>query len=185
VRLAAVVVLAVVVLALVVAGCGGGGGGVSAEEAWAEGVCSSIASWQTEVETIATDAVAAITEPGATRATVEAAIDDGLAATRTLVDDLRASIPPETPDGDEAKAELEAFVDDVSAANDEVENALEALPDTARLPQVITELSSLATTLQQTIVSGRTLVTDLQELGGEIRDGFENAGSCQELRDQS
>jgi hypothetical protein len=178
VRLAALLVLVVVT-----AGCGGGGGSSAEEEAWANEVCASVASWRAEVETIATDAAEAITEPGATRETVETAIENGLEATGTLLEDLRSAVPPDTPDGDEAKAAVDAFLDDVSSADDEVENALAGLPEGAGLAEVITELSGLAASLQTTIDGGRTLVTELTELGGAMKDAFENADSCQELRE--
>jgi hypothetical protein len=173
---------AVIVLALVAAGCGGGGSSAE-EEAWANEVCATIASWRTEVETIATDAAEAITKPGATRDTLEGAIDDGLDATKTLLRDLRGAVPPDTSEGEEAKAAVDAFLDEVSAANDEVETALADLPDAAGLAQIVAALSGLATNLQTTVESGRTLVTELTELGGTMKDAFENADSCQELRE--
>src|SRR5688572_25268761 len=174
---------AVIVLALVAAGCGGSGGASAEEEAWANEVCASIASWRTEVETIATDAAEAVTEPGATRATIVGAIDEGLDATKTLVGDLRAAVPPDTSEGNEAKAAVDAFLGDVQASDDEVRSALAGLPDDAGLADVIAELSRLATNLQATIESGQALVTDLTELGGSLKDAFENADSCQELRE--
>jgi hypothetical protein len=174
---------AIIVLALVAAGCGGGEGSSAEEEAWANEVCTSIASWRTEVQTIATDAAQAVTEPGATRDTVEGAIDDGLQATETLLEDLRGAVPPDTSEGDEAKAAVDAFLDDVSSANDEVESALADLPEGAGLAAIVAELSGLATSLQTTVESGRALVTELTELGGTMQEAFENADSCQELRE--
>ena len=114
-----------------------------------------------EVETIATDAAEAITEPGATRDTVEAAIDDGLEATETLLEDLRGAVPPDTPEGDEAKAAVDAFLDDVSSANDEVESALADLPEARGWPRSSPSSPVSPTNLQTTIESGRTLVTEL------------------------
>jgi hypothetical protein len=178
VRLAAVLVLVVVT-----AGCGGGGGSSAEEEAWADEVCTTIASWRTEVQTIVTNATNDLTQPGATRADLEAAIDDGLDATKTLVEDLRGAVPPDTPEGDEAKAAVQAFLDDVQASDDEVRSALAGLPEDAGLAQVIASLSGLATNLQTTVDNGRALVTQLTELGGSLKDAFEDADSCQELRE--
>jgi len=178
VRLGALVTFAVVVA---VAGCGGGG--TSAEETWAEEVCTSIASWKTEVESIARNAADALTEPGATRADVEAAVESGLDSTKTLVEELRASVPPDTPEGAQAKAAVESFLDEVQASDDKVRSALAGVPEDAGLSEIVTELSGLATDLQQTIDSGRTVVTDIQQLGSALKDGFENADSCQELRE--
>jgi hypothetical protein len=174
---------AIIVLALVAAGCGGGGDSSAEEEAWATDVCTSIASWRTQVETIATDAAEAITKPGATRDTLEGAIDNGVEATETLLEDLRGAVPPDTSEGDDAKAAVDAFLDDVAAANTEVKTALADLPDAAGLAQIVASLSGLATNLQTTVESGRTLVTELTNLGGAMKDAFENADSCQELRE--
>ena len=114
------------------------------EEAWADEVCASVASWRTEVETIATDAAKAITEPGATRATLESAIDEGLEATETLLEDLRGAVPPDTPEGDEAKAAVDAFLDNVHRRTTRSSSALAGLPEDAGLAEVIAELSGLA-----------------------------------------
>jgi hypothetical protein len=173
--------LITLVLLLAVAGCGGGG--TSAEEAWAEDVCASVGSWKAEVESIARNAADAVTEPGATRADVEAAVENGLDATDTLIQELRASVPPDTPEGDQAKAAVDAFLDDVRASDDEVRTALAGVPEGAGLAEIVAELSGLATSIQQTVESGRTLVSDIQQLGSALRDGFENADSCQELRE--
>ena len=96
---------------------------------------------------------------------------------------MQASVPPDTPEGAEAEQALEAFLDDVQGSDDEVRTALADLPEGAGLSEIVATLSGLATNLQQTVESGRTLVTDIQELGSALKDGFENADSCQELRD--
>jgi hypothetical protein len=173
--------LVTLVLLLAVAGCGGGG--ASAEDAWAEEVCASIATWQAEVESIARNAADALTEPGATPADVETAVENGLDATDTLVQELRAAVPPDTPEGNQAEAAVDAFLDDVRASDDEVRTALASLPEGAGVSEMVAKLSGLATNLQQTVESGRTLVSDIQQLGGALKDGFENADSCQELRE--
>jgi methyl-accepting chemotaxis protein len=173
--------LTTLVLLLAAAAAGCGGGGTSAEEAWAEEVCTSIATWRTEVESIARNATDALTEPGATRADVEAAVESGLDATKTLGDELRAAVPPDTPEGQEAQAALDGFLDNVQQSDDEVRTAIAGLPENAGVAQIVAELSGLATSLQQTVESGRTLVSDIQELGSALKEGFENADSCQEL----
>ena len=165
---------------MAVTGCGGSDTAPSAQ-AWATGICTSIATWKADVEAIATNAAAAITEPGATRDNVETAIDDGLAATRTLIADLRALTPPDTPEGEQAKVEVEAFLGDAQSSIDAVESAIEAIPDDARLAKILAALSGLATNLEGTIASGRELVASLAELGGTLKDAFESADSCQEL----
>ncbi len=171
------------VLLLVVVGCGGGG--TSAEEAWADEVCTSIASWKTEVQSIAGNAADAITKPGTTRADVEAAVDSGLDATKTLGDELRAAVPPDTPEGQQAKAAVDAFLANVQQSDDKVRAAIAGLPENAGVAEIVAALSGLATNIQQTIDSGQTLVTNIQQLSSALKDGFENADSCQQLRDNT
>ena len=176
--------IAVAVLAVAAAGCGGGGDeGASAEEQWAGEICTSIDSWRTEVEAITKNTADALTQPGATREDLESGLQDGLDATKELTDELRVSVPPDTPEGEEAKTEVNAFLDDVRTADDKVRNALADLPEDAGLAQVVTQLAGLATTLQSTIEGGRALVDDLTDLGGALKDGFENAESCKQLRE--
>jgi hypothetical protein len=109
-------------------------------------------------------------------------VQNGLDATDTLIQELRASVPPDTPEGDQAKAAVDAFLDEVRASDDEVRTALAGIPEGAGLAEIVAELSGLATSLQQTVDSGRTLVSDIQQLGSALKDGFENADSCEELR---
>ena len=52
------------------------------------------------------------------------------------------------------------------------------IPEGAGLAEIVAELSGLATSLQQTVDSGRTLVSDIQQLGSALKDGFENADSA-------
>ena len=175
--------LLTLVLVLVAAGCGGGGGTSAEEEAWADEVCASIASWRTEVETIATDAAEAITEPGATRETVESAIE-------------------RRPGGDEDAPRRSARRSTAGHARRRRgasggrrvprqrahrrttrSSPLSRIPEDAGLAAVIAELSGLAANLQATVTSGQTLVTEITELGGSLKDAFENADSCQELRE--
>ena len=177
-------VLAIFVAAVAAAGCGSGGDeGPSAEELWAGDVCANIDSWRTEVEVITRNTADALTQPGATRDDLESGIEDGLDATKELIDEIRALVPPDTPEGEQARAEVNAFLDDVRAADDRVRTALADLPERASLAQVVTQLAGLATSLQATIEGGQALVEDLTDLGGDMKDGFENAESCQELRE--
>ena len=70
-------------------------------------------------------------------------------------------------------------------SDDKVRAAIAGLPENAGVAEIIAALSGLATNIQQTIDSGRTLVTDIQQLGSALKDGFENADSCQQLRENT
>ena len=51
------------------------------------------------------------------------------------------------------------------------------------MTEVVTDLAGLAAYLQQTIEEGRALVDDLTALGGDLKNAFEDAESCEELRE--
>lgn len=167
--------------ALLLAGCGGGE--ESPAEAWASDVCTSVATWKTEIGEITTEAADALTQPATARKTLETAVDDGLQATKTLIADLEALEPPATSEGQEAKGEIDAFLATLEATADEVQTALAGLSDAGSLSAIVESLSGLSTELQTTIDEGRELVTTLESLGGDIKDGFESADSCDDLRD--
>lgn len=171
---------AVVVVALVASGCGGGG--TPAAEQWAGDLCTSIATWRTEIDTLSKQAADALTKPATARPALEAAVDDGLAATQTLIDDLEALGPPDVPEGTQAKRELDAFLTAVEQMEADVKQALSDLPATASLADAVQSLSTVGAQLQATIAQGQELVTTLSGLGGELESGFENADSCQQLR---
>jgi hypothetical protein len=49
----------------------------------------------------------------------------------------------------------------------------------------VDSLSGLSAELQATIEDGRELVTSLQSLGGDLKEGLESADSCDDLRSAS
>jgi hypothetical protein len=168
-------------LALAASGCGGGGGSSSAE-AWASDVCSAISTWRTDVQQITTNAANTLTEPGATRKDAEQAIGDGVDATQNLLEELKALGPPDADGRDEARSEVNAFVAQAQATVNDVKRALAELPDDATLGQLVAGLSGLSVSLQKTLASGQQLVKVLAEASGDLKNGFDSAGSCKELR---
>ena len=172
--------LAVGVLVVLAAGCGGGGGNDEAEQ-WASDLCSTIASWKSDIDQITQDATDALTKPGTTKQDLEDAVNKGLDSTKTLADDLKALKAPATDQGQQAKQQVDAFVADVQHAATEVKTTLQGIPASANLTQVVTRLTGLATTLQTPIRSGVALVGQLKQLGGDLKDGLESADSCKDL----
>lgn len=172
--------LGAVTVAIAVSGCGGSN--TSSAESWASDVCSAVGTWKTSVQQITTDAANALAKPGATRDDATNAVKQGVDATQTMVDDLKALGPPDTPEGTQAKDDLDSFVTDSQQTLDGVSKALDDIPSGASLTQIVTQLAAQASTLQQTITSGQDLVASLQGLGGELKTGFEQADSCKELR---
>ena len=156
-----------------VAGCGGGD--ESASEQWAGDVCSQLSAWVTGVE----EAVRSLTAnaPSLDKAAVQSATEDVKAATDELVDGLANLRPPETEAGGQAKSELDELGTQLQQQVDEVEQAAE----TGSL-SIVTVTGALATAASAV----RSTFESLQSLdsSGELRDGFENAASCDSLRQQ-
>lgn len=166
------------------AGCGGDET-LSAEEEWAGGVCSTIATWHTDISTVTQDAVDALKTPATARQDLESAFDEGLAATQELVDDLEALDPPDTPEGAEAKEQLDAFLATVQTMSEDGKTALADLPDASSLSEALTTLSGLGTQLQTAVTQAQDLLTTLKGIGGDLKTAFESADACQDLADQS
>jgi hypothetical protein len=167
-------------LAVLAAGCGGGGGNQEAEQ-WASDLCSTVASWKTDIDQISQDAAKAISQAGATKQDLVNAVQDGLDSTKQLVSDLKALPAPDTNGGAEAKDAVNTYVAEVEKAASTVKTTLQGIPDSANVSQVVLSLTSLATTLQATIQSGLELVGQLKSLSGELKSGLQSADSCKDL----
>lgn len=173
-RASAAGLLVVVVLAL--AGCGGDDSGAS--EDYANGVCSSLSTWVTEVQ----ETVQSLTDAGlaTTREDLQASWDETRDATETLVNDLEQLGPPETEDGERVKSELDELGTALTQQIDAIERALDSGGGvTAVAAEVSAAISAAANAVE-------TTYRDLQGLdpAGELRQAFEDSDDCDELDDQ-
>ena len=157
---------------LTVAGCGGDE--ENASEQWAGDVCSELSTWVTSVE----EAVSSLTADPLSidEAAVQAATGDVKVATDDLVDGLGDLEPVETEAGDQARTELDELGTQLQQQVDEVEQAAEA--GSLSLATVTSALATAASAARSTFESLQSLDS------GELRDGFENAASCDSLREQ-
>ena len=169
--------LLAVVLALAtisaVAGCGGDE--ENASEQWAGDVCSQLSTWVTSVQ----DAVSSLTANPLSldKAAVQAATKDVKAATDELVNGLADLGPPQTDSGEQAKSELDDLGSQLQQQVGQVEQ--EAKAGSLSLVTVTSALATASSAVRSTYDSLQSLDT-----GGELRDGFENAGSCDSFRQQ-
>ena len=169
--------LLAIVVALVtmpaVAGCGGNE--ESASEQWAGGVCTQLSTWVTNVE----DAVRSLTENPLSldQATVQAATEDVKGATDDLVDGLADLGPPETEDGDQARSELDDLGTQLQQQLEDIEQSADA--GSLSLVTVTSAIATAASAVRSTYESIKSL-----DSGGELRDAFESADSCDSFRQQ-
>jgi membrane protein implicated in regulation of membrane protease activity len=165
-----------VVLVLSLAACGGDD--ESASEEYANGVCSSLSSWVTDVQ----ETVQSLTDAGlgTTREDIQAAFDETKDATDTLVNDLEELGTPETEDGQQARSEIDDLTTELRTQLDVIEQALDS-------GEGVTAIAATVSTAVSTAANAvNTTYQDLQGLdpGGELSDAFESSEDCDSLRDQ-
>jgi hypothetical protein len=170
--------LLAVVLALattpVLAGCGGSDE-ESAGEQWAGDVCGQLSTWVTSVGEAVTSLAA--NPLSLDKEAVQAATEDVKGATDKLVEGLAGLGPPDTEAGTQAKSELDELGTQVQQQLDEVEKAADS--DSLSIVTVTAALSTAAAAVRSSFESLESIDSD-----GELRDGFENADTCDSLRDQ-
>ena len=170
------VLAAVITLAATPAlgGCGGDDE-TSAGEQWAGSVCSELSTWITSVGT----AITSLTDNPLSldKKAVQSATTDVKGATDQLVDGLAALGPPETEAGQQAKSELDSLGTQLQQQLDEVEQETDA--GSLSIVTITAALSNASSAVKSTYESLKSIDSD-----GELRDGFENADTCDSLRDQ-
>jgi membrane protein implicated in regulation of membrane protease activity len=165
-----------VVLVLTLAACGGDD--ESASEEYANGVCSSLSRWVTDVQSAAQsvgDQGLAIEEED-----IRAAVDDVRDATARLVDDVEELGPPETEAGNQARTELDELGTELTQQVETVEEALDSGQGVAAIVATVTaSISAAATAVQATYDNLRNL-----DAAGELEDAFTNSDDCEALRNE-
>jgi hypothetical protein len=181
VRFVATAIAFSTILAFAAAGCGGGG--ASPEETWAGDVCTSLGNWKDEVQQAANDAVQKLQSPGAgTLTAVQADVNKAVTATNQLGDDLKALGPPDTESGAQAKQKIDSLVTQLKGTVDEAKQALQGLPKSASLTDVVQQLAPLAPALQSLATKVQSTLSELKASGSELKEGFDKADSCKQLR---
>lgn len=168
-------------LVLVAAGCGGGE--PSAEEEWAQSVCTSVAGWKTELEQIANNVTQQLQSPATASAdAVRDGIENGVEATEDLVGELKALGPPDTESGAQAKQELTDLADELEKTVDQAKAAVGQLPDDANLSDVVGAITGIVGGLQALAQEAQSTLDSIEQVSGDFKEGFENADACQDLR---
>jgi septal ring factor EnvC (AmiA/AmiB activator) len=179
-RLVAVLILTLT-LAFAAAGCGGSE--PSAEEEWADDVCTSLSDWQDQIKKSAADVREQIRSPGAdTLAAIESEIQEAADATNELADDLESLEPPDTEGADQAKQELDALATQLDSTVTNTKETIDSLPEGASLSEIAKAVAPLLPSLQALATSATNALTLVKETGSELKTGFEQADSCERYR---
>lgn len=142
---------------------------------WADQVCTSVATWETQVKTIATN-VNGIPS----KATVEAKVDQADAATRTLVSDLKTIGVPETPNGQAAQAEVEALVETARADFETIKTEAGQL-NSGGVTGFASGLATIATQVTDLLTNVRSTVDDLKGLSPDLRNAIIHNSTCRSI----
>ena len=169
-RLALLPLLAVLVLA---AGCGGSGGDdESSAQAWANDFCSAAGDWRTSLE----EAGSGISPSDLSAEGIQDAIDEGLDATDSFLEEIRGLGAPETEAGQEVEAivdstadSIQGTVDDLRATFDGDDSLQDLIP---KVPQAATEIQQLQSELSSSLDELEGLDT------GELREELQSNEDC-------
>jgi hypothetical protein len=160
---------------LLAAGCGGDD--ESSSEAWTNDFCSAAADWRSSLEGI----VGQFQNPSDLDAdSIQGAIDDGLEATETFVDDVESLGPPETEARQEAAGILDSMTSSIQTTADDLRTTFEgadSLQDlVARAGQAASQIGQLEQELQSSLDQLENLDT------GELGDELESNEDCDAAR---
>jgi uncharacterized coiled-coil DUF342 family protein len=168
------------VLATVAAGCGGS---TSAEEKWADSVCTDLGNWKSQVKQATDDIAAKIRSPqqgalAAMKADVQKLVD----STQQLAQNLNALGAPKTESGAQAKQQLETLASDLQTTTNKAKQTLSTVPEGAGLTETAKKLAPLAPDLQSLSAETKSTVKSIEASSSDLKKGFEQADSCKQFR---
>jgi hypothetical protein len=173
---AAVMLILLVSVALLAAGCGDDDPDASADEAYANSVCTAIGTWQQQVTSIATGL-----SGGVSKASLQAAVTQAGTATKTLATQIAAVPPPGTSDGQAAKQQVDQLSTDLTTTVDSAKSTAAQIPSDASTGTIAAALAGLAPQLKSLATSAQSTLSSLQDAGGSLASAFKNSSSCQSL----
>jgi hypothetical protein len=169
----------VAVLALLAAGCGGGDD-ESASQAWANDFCSAAADWRSSLEGIAGQ----FQSPSDLNAdSIQGAIDDGLDATQSFLDEVDSLGPPETESSQEAESIIDSMTSSIQTTADDLRSTFEGADSLQDLIAQAPQAASQVGQLEQELQGGLDQLENLDT--GELKDELESNEDCTEARSGS
>jgi methyl-accepting chemotaxis protein len=157
------------------AGCGGEE--ESSSKAWANDFCSAAADWRSSLEEI----VSQFQNPSDLNAdSIQGALDDGLEATETFVDDVDSLGPPETEARQEAASILDSMTSSIRTTADELRSTLEGADSLQDLVGQAGQAASQIGQLEQELQSSLDQLENLDT--GELKGELESNDDCDTAR---
>jgi hypothetical protein len=173
---AAVMLILLVSVALLAAGCGDDDPDASANDAYADGVCTAIATWQQQVQSIATSL-----SGGVSKASLQTAVTQAETATKTFATEVAAVPSPDTSEGQAAKQQVDQLSSSLTSTVDSAKSTAAQIPSNASAGTVATALAGLAPQVKSLATTAQTTLASLQDAGGSLASAFKDNSSCQNL----
>lgn len=170
----------VAALAFTAAGCGGGS---SAEEDWANDVCTPVQDWSKQINQLINDAKTAVSSPDAT--TIDRLKTDAqkaVTATNELGSDLRSLPPAPGENGQTAKQTLTSFGDQMRQTVTALTKSVSALSSSSSASQAATALATAAGQVSTLTSQAKSTVDAVGQTSSKLKSGFDDASSCKDLR---
>jgi hypothetical protein len=169
-------VAALLLVPAMLAGCGSDE--QSAEAKWAQGFCSALGTWKTDVQS-AGQTLADVQNLSKSKA--QEAVTGISDANAALVDDLSALGKPQGSAGPEAKAAVQDLSDQLKRASDQVQADMAGV---STVQQLLSAVSSMAATASTTATAMSATITNLESLNAsdEWQKAFEDSEACGSLK---
>ena len=173
------IIVLVLAAAILSAGCGGGSssGGTTESSAtaagdWANGVCAAFTSWNSSITEAGQGIRDNPSEDG-----IRTAGDEIRSATQTLADDLRGLGRPDTPNGQEAKDEIDQLATSLDTSLQKITDAMDNSSGTSG---AVAAATTIGTTLVEMGNQVSSAFTQLEQVDaqGQLEDAFQQADSC-------
>jgi methyl-accepting chemotaxis protein len=172
-------IAAVATCALLAAGCSGddsSSDGTTPTTEWANGLCTSITTWKTEITTIVTS----LKGGDLSKDSLAAAVDDADEATRNFTSDLKGLGRPDTDAGQQLQDSVNQLTtqidDDMQKIQDTVSNASGVAGVLAAVPTITTTIQTAANQVADTISGFQDL-----DAKGELESAFDDAEDCKAM----
>jgi hypothetical protein len=176
VRPALAVAVLLSALAFVAVSCGGGNSDKKANEAYANGVCTAIGTWTTEVKSLTT-----VPAGGVTKSSLDAKLSQFETATKTLISQIKAVPPPNTSEGQTAKKQINQLASQIQTTSAAVKSAASKLPANATVTQMVSALATLVPQFQTLQSTAQSTVTAVQSASGSLASAFKSERACKQL----
>jgi methyl-accepting chemotaxis protein len=170
-------ILAPILLVALLLAAGCGGEEESSTEAWTNDFCSASADWRSSLE----DIVGQFQSPSDLDAdSIQGAVDDGLDATESFVDEVESLGAPETEAGQEVADILDSMTSSIQSTADDLRSTFEGADSLQDLVARAGEAASQIGQLEQELQSSLDEIENLNT--GELRDELESNEDCDAAR---